>query len=187
LILVPEIDGMDLDYADCVSLTHPQPISDEDVVRLVRAILDDDSMRFDAAVALVSHGARVSREVCELLGSADNHVVTSVLDALDSNPLPWDKAVIGQVEHYLRHDDEYVQSLAMFFLAKVTPDRDGYARSLCELASKDKRIRFVCMTALSYMFPIPTSCRAKLERLLVQYAGDSDFLRTVHNRLSEIR
>jgi len=175
-----------LDYLECVSLTHPEPASDGDIVRLVRAILVDEAIRYDACVALVSHGVRVSRQVCDLLTTSDTRVIHAVLEALDANPPISDESIASQVENHLKSKDDDVRNMAMMLYAKITPDRESYTRFLCELASKERSMRFICMTSLSSMFPIPSSCRPDLERLLAQYAGDIEFLRTVQIRISEI-
>jgi len=177
---------MDLTYSGCLELTYPEPISDEGVRRLVRAILDNEPEMYAACEALVSHGTRVSREVCNLLKAWDANVVATILHALSSNPLSWDESVITQVEECLKSNVEDVKISALLFYAMITPDRGRYASYLCDLAFQKKKLRFVCMSALSYVEPIPASCRSKLEGLLAHYPRDSDFHETVKNRLSEI-
>jgi hypothetical protein len=168
-------------------LIHPNLATDEDLARLVQAILEQDSIREVACEALVSHGTRASALICQLLRSRDPAIVESMLRAFDSNRHGWDESVVDQVEACLNFDDEDVRAVAMITNAMITARRDQYASYLCDLAAKEKRsMRFVCMTALSFMDPVPSSCKSKLEQLLVQNPKDRDFQETVRNRLSEI-
>lgn len=177
---------MGLDWGDCLSLTYPEPITAEDVLRLVRAISDTDSDKYAACEALVSHGSRVSREVSELLGANDSRIVTLTLEELRMAPRQWDESVVKQVERHLKSEDEYVQALAIVVYGRIAPNRDECAAYLCDLAAGTKSMCYVCMGALTEMDPPPSSCRPKLERLIVQYSGDSDLLESIQIRLSEI-
>jgi hypothetical protein len=172
---------------------YPHPLSDEEIRQLVREILENERNRYYAATALISHGDSIRHEICSLLQSEDDNIVLAILEAFDSPDIQradryrWDDSVVKQVESCLKSHNDAVRCRATVLLANITHNPEQYAHYLCDLASLEPKMRYVCMAALSEIIPVPSSCKTKLERLLVQYAHDNEFCETVNNRISEIQ
>jgi hypothetical protein len=171
---------------------HPHSLSNEELQQLIHEILENELNRYSACAALISHGDRVRHEICKLLQSDNDNIVLAMLEAFDSPDIEradryrWDISVVKQVESCLKSANNNVRSRAMVLLANITHNPEQYAHYLCDLASVEPKMKYVCMAALSYITPVPSSCKNKLDKLLIQYADDNDFRETVMNRLSEI-
>lgn len=176
------------DEEEIFFLGEAESISDTELLSLFNTCLysKNGNVAYAACNSLVRHKERSILYLDTLLSNSDNTIIQNVLDQILSQVGNWAVPLSPAIAAYLNHSDSDIRSLAVLISSKLTNSPVEFSLYLCAIAASEPIFRFVAMSALSNISPVPLQCKPELIKILQSNLADKDFCHMVRNRLKEV-